>query len=1123
MPMGGGQDDNLTAKSAKDGSNWTQFVAPSPDELNELLPQFEVIELVGQGGMGAVYKARQMKLDRIVALKLLPPFDDDDQHHFAERFEREAQAMARLNHPNIVTVHDYGETDRDHRYFVMEYVDGSDLHTLIQGGQLTVKHALGWMPYICAAIRYAHEKEVIHRDIKPANVLISSEGEVKVGDFGLAKLVGSQKLERSITRTQVSMGTPDYAAPEALEEGANVDHRADIYSLGVLFYEMLTGKVPRGAWSPPSALKDLDVRLDQIIIKAMQPDPAHRYQSVAQIEEALSQLRNVPRMVVPRTIKKDKSIPLPTEQDDKPKVKVTQSSQSSAGKTKKKSGGAAAGAAIVGVMALVGIVLFVLSQAKKSPTDITPAGSLTEETTVVPAVPFTPPEDTTTEPQPPEMQPATPDKAPRPQGPDAAPDPGEGWVDLLALDSSGIWSRGQWEKQGALGMRISDGAFPAGLRFPQETAPNYEAEFVLQKARKPGPLAILLPIGDRTVALAMGSRTRGSGPNARDTGFMTLAQVDGHGALDSKNPTLTQVPFETTETHRVRVRVVTKGDRASVLAFLDDNEALRWSGRQDQLSLDREWTLKMGQGKSTNTLSLITMSPMGLREGRLKTLGNNVDLDKPLKAEVVDKPNDPKKPNKPPKDTEPDTDPTSMADMSVAELRLKELEAQYDAEILASAETPFVETLDTLNTYYQNYLGELVTKGTEAGDDLLKTQAEEELARLESGIPMEPVDPVGMHQEVTSLRDVYRQRLETMEEDRDEALLPILRAKLADLATLRQEMVALEDTAGEALVTPVMDELAAKIEPLAVAVELEGHPLLQRSDFPRTRPLTKGKVIAWSRDVDSPTSPLLSLPPGVSSSVAAIDGNSKFAVALKSSGTVVGWGADFDASLTTELDALTRVTKISVANDARTIHFAALDQDGKIKLVTRGWGDFAESAVLVSSAVPEPVDFNIFATGGLAIQVNGGAAAWGDVTLPEVETMEDIVKLVGDNELLIGISEDGSVEAWGPEAGTVPEDLERAYSIILGTQTERGGVALMPGNKIYCWGFFDQWQEDLSLLTQEKTVEKLVGGHRAFAVRLTDESWHFFGQGIDADTAAVKAQGCEDIVIARDVIIGLQD
>jgi serine/threonine protein kinase len=259
-----------------------KFVPPAPAELAGHFPQLEILELVGQGGMGAVYKARQTKLDRLVALKVLPPQVARDPT-FAERFTREARSLARLNHPNIVTVFDFGETHGLY-YFTMEFVDGKNVRELLHGGALTPAQALGIIPQVCDALQYAHDEGVVHRDIKPENILVDRKGRVKIADFGLAKLIGLTPTYLTLTGTHEVMGTLHYMAPEQMTRSHTVDHRADIYSLGVVFYEMLTGELPLGRFAPPSHKSPVDGRLDPIILRALAREPENRYQDVSELK-----------------------------------------------------------------------------------------------------------------------------------------------------------------------------------------------------------------------------------------------------------------------------------------------------------------------------------------------------------------------------------------------------------------------------------------------------------------------------------------------------------------------------------------------------------------------------------------------------------------------------------------------------------------------------------------------------------------------------------------------------------------------------------------------------------------------------------------------------------------------
>ena len=267
-------------------------VPPTPTELAAYFPDLEILELVGRGGMGVVYKARQKRLDRLVALKILSPSVGKDPA-FAERFTREARALAMLNHPNIVTVHDFGQTD-DLFYFLMEYVDGVSLRQLLDTGKLAPSEALAIVPQICDALQYAHDAGIVHRDIKPENILLDKQGRVKIADFGLAKLMGRTPGDMTLTSVGQVMGTPHYMAPEQMEKPQTVDHRADIYSLGVVFYQMLTGELPLGRFAPPSRKVQIDVRLDEVVLRALEKEPERRYQQASEMKTEVEVVSRAP-------------------------------------------------------------------------------------------------------------------------------------------------------------------------------------------------------------------------------------------------------------------------------------------------------------------------------------------------------------------------------------------------------------------------------------------------------------------------------------------------------------------------------------------------------------------------------------------------------------------------------------------------------------------------------------------------------------------------------------------------------------------------------------------------------------------------------------------------------------
>ncbi len=356
----------------------SKSIPPTRDELAAAFPHLEILELIGQGGMGFVFKARQPKLDRFVALKILPQSLAADPA-FAERFSREGRLLARLNHPNIVTVHDFGvasgilpdvepgfqpggksvdegesekisnaptNTSANPRgrmprstsgkmpdatgasvffYLLMEFVDGVNLRQAMKAGRFTPEQALAIVPKICEALQFAHNEGILHRDIKPENILLDTKGRVKIADFGIAKLIsdvgqtflsagagdfpvasgkgagekdtnaglespahrqaGKPALQSvALTGAGKTLGTPNYMAPEQIATPGAVDHRADIYSLGVVFYEMLTGELPLGRFAPPSQKSSADPRLDDVVLRALEKEPNRRTQSAGEVK-----------------------------------------------------------------------------------------------------------------------------------------------------------------------------------------------------------------------------------------------------------------------------------------------------------------------------------------------------------------------------------------------------------------------------------------------------------------------------------------------------------------------------------------------------------------------------------------------------------------------------------------------------------------------------------------------------------------------------------------------------------------------------------------------------------------------------------------------------------------------
>ncbi len=266
-------------------SDIISFQAPEPEDLSALLESYDINSLIAVGGMGAVYHATQTSLDREVAIKLLPKEFGDATFH--EQFAAEARSMAKLNHPNLIGIYDYGTAD-GMPYIVMEYVPGKSLYYSCYQKAIEQDVAIRLTTEICSGLAQAHKYDIIHRDIKPANILLDSAAHAKIGDFGLAS--GSQESEND----GLVYGTPGYAAPEILQDGSNIGKPSDIFAVGVILHQLLTGKMPDEDTRPASRISKCDPRLDRIIRKATRSNPADRYQTCEDMVKDLAAIGNSP-------------------------------------------------------------------------------------------------------------------------------------------------------------------------------------------------------------------------------------------------------------------------------------------------------------------------------------------------------------------------------------------------------------------------------------------------------------------------------------------------------------------------------------------------------------------------------------------------------------------------------------------------------------------------------------------------------------------------------------------------------------------------------------------------------------------------------------------------------------
>jgi len=1096
------------------------FVAPSPEELGDSIPQYEILSLLGQGGMGAVYKARQPKLDRFVAIKLLPAQVGNDVPGFAERFDREARAMAQLNHPNIVTVHDYGETEDGHRYIVMEFVEGKDLHAAIASGTLQISDVLAWAPQICAGLDYAHRHHLVHRDIKPANILISAEGQAKVGDFGLAKLVGSSR-DLSLTQSQVSLGTPDYAAPEALQPGAEIDHRADIYSFGVVLYQMLTGTVPRGAWKAPSAIRAVDPRLDRIVVKAMQPDPDHRYQRMGQILEALEEIKRVPAPVEPP-----------------PAAKVAAASARANG-NKRMHPLSVALIAVAGVVLTMGVILMVaadqmglqgfprwrISAEKGEAEAPTPRRPIAGNSR-----PVTPPKQGTPLPL---SREAKQDRVPRKDNPpkppvrslSSSPRPGsDGWMVLrppgdLPASVEGLES----------GLELWPPPPPLGyeLRFPWDG----------QGGKSADPVEIRLPVRDSVALLELGDEKPAS---------VVLRWEN--------RPEIVAVGKAMAPLGEIRVRVVGNGGQVGLQVTQDAATLLTWSGGRD--------SLPEGAGAADADRRIRFRAPGSLQIPALAF--RSLPAEAWLSAPEPWTPPDPlsllTKPEAP--DSAgvsgslpapmPVPDPVTTARTTLV-ARVAELRTRYDGLEAELAVAGYDRKMASLRESYQAALNRSV-----GADPSLPMEAavQRELNRIRDREAIEDTDPPELPETVRKLREVFRKESRDLEAELRLATAPILREHLAALQSLVQgpawqdaalapaqeplleEVRRVEDRlvllSPAALPTNPTSPVPGPVAPSVPPPALSGSIRLARPAFPPLPAEVRGSVRF------RPLKPGVEVPPEVADvpkglngnvvDLAAVDG---IVAALKSNGRVEIWGSDLTPELAADITRVDRVVRVFLARrgERGSGQIALLLGDGTVH--ARTLGREGQPATLPDGAggIDGAVELAVTPDGGVALRKDGTVVLWGggaDLGAgPDPKPLPANlarVRAVGNG--LVALAEDGTAHLLGAEDGAAvssgAEFLSRVGAVQDVWGTGRDGWLRVADGSLRPWGDFAVWAEAWSMgaLEAGEPAGAVVVGPGAFALGQASGTWRFAGADLNPGLDAAFG-GCHLVAITSAFVVGL--
>ena len=790
-----------SSSGSKPSTGWQP---PSLEEMQAMLPLYHFEKLLGRGGMGAVYKAVQASLDRPVAIKVLPAdlVSDDDEAQFVERFKNEARTMAKMSHPSIVNVFDFGETPNGLLYIVMEFINGTDVHQMIATqGKLPEDYALSITAHVCDALAYAHKNGVIHRDIKPANILINMDGAVKVADFGLAKQ--SDAGQSGLTKTNMAMGTPDFVAPEAFIPGVPLDGRADLYAIGVMLYQMLTGEIPRGIWTMPAQKVGSDPRFDAIIAKAMQTDREARYQSAAEIRQALDTILTLPRsaLIAQQQAAAEAAAKATRAQKEAEAAPPAKKTPTPPTKPKSSLG------PVIGIAATIilggGLAFLFLSGGNKPPADKVMA---TQKKSSPLPKPSTPP------PAKPATKPATP-KPPLTATPappvfnESVPRLGTKAVDLLPginldLDKlAGQWSR----KGGGIAYDSRSGDLNARLQIPVSTTGGYTLDVELSANPTPGDVVLFLPFA------------KGGGDEFQNTAFIVhhdnkgahkagFVHFNNQPAWSRNTPGWVNLEKPLGAKSRITVQVLQPApDRLALKAWVNGRPLVAWEGPRSETSGgSRVWRPANPGYFAFGT----TWEDTVFHRMRLEVVDGEIAW---LRTPVVAATAAPTKPATA-ATTAPAVSPVPAPAPDPVSERLAGLERQFFDAYEKAAGAAHKAAVADLNAKYSAALDRALATASQAGklDEAVILRNEKTLVQTSAAVP--DSDDDGTPGSLKALRKTWREQMAVLIAKREQAAAPVHAGYDRLLAAYQDELTKAQQLDAATRVKAVRDHIVAQRE-----------------------------------------------------------------------------------------------------------------------------------------------------------------------------------------------------------------------------------------------------------------------------------------------------------------------
>ncbi|MEM7013081.1 MAG: hypothetical protein AAF585_16535, partial [Verrucomicrobiota bacterium] len=854
-----------------------------------------------------------------------------------------------------------------------------------------------------------------------------------------------------------------------------------------------------------SARGAFDSRIDKIVIKAMQPKPDGRYQNVSEITTALKNLEKTSQDVSAAAGAKKLNLVgdaqgLPSKPDT-PAGKSAPVTPVSEQKAMPVIAWTGIGGGVLAI--IIALVFVFVSGPKNSPEAPTSSPQLLSEIPETKPEPEpmsvpepqleptpVPPPQPEIEPEPmlkPEPEPkvvAVPEPKPEPEPtmPVSMPMPApisaaEGeWVDALAsLDVDAARVSGDW-------MLNSDGAIQGEggyLDLPQQFGnPSYDIEMTLQRVGGDEDIILGLPIGDaKRIELHL------CGWNGRWMGF----PVAGEGADSSSNPTRVDSPIVRTQNHDLQIKVRLQDDEtARIVVSVDGERRIDWSGPQSEVS----------------------DSPDNLGKVRLGTFVTTQWSKLRLRGVSF----------------------TPLTPGQVAE-KVAELAEEFDATHAGGP--AYDAAVAKLNQSYRGALQRFISNGA----DPVKNAAQAELTRVASNLPLGEQDPPGMPNQVKRARKLYRDEIAKFKLQRDNAGLPALFKQLQALEALQTKM-APDDPNGA---TMFGDEVAklqmqiAKISDEAAAAGLASAPgtprptvKLNRPNLPLKAPTKPGAVVAWERTGARSREGLGKVPGGLTQTVVAITGSRNSVAALKSNGRVAIWG-EYEYTFPKAVSDLDDIVRIRLGMGSSDVHLAAIDEAGKVRLVTAGWGDSKDIFETQAQSLEGVADYVVGSQGGHAVMQNGEVAIWGSAKLPKDQSgLKNVVKIVHGPYVGVAIREDLTFARWGDFHEAIPDDLTRIRDIVFDPNSDQlSGIATLADGSLRTFGSaYQQVKPELERIEKETEILKVETGPYVVAVqtkdRFGDLIWEFFGQGVNKEHCSEKAKNCTDLYLGRQYIIGLR-